>query len=52
MKTYWCTKKNSIKDWIEKGIDFDPALTPCLMAEGELWEDGECCYLHKAIQRK
>jgi hypothetical protein len=46
MKTYWCTKKNSIKDWIEKGIDFGPALTPSLKAECKLWEDGEYFYLH------
>jgi len=26
MESYWCEKKNSIVDWINNGVDFDPAL--------------------------
>jgi hypothetical protein len=48
MESYWCTKKNSMKDLIEKGIDFNPALTPCPKSEWERWDNGECFYIRKA----
>jgi hypothetical protein len=33
----WCTKKNSMKDLIEKGIDFNPALLPCLKTKSHFY---------------
>jgi hypothetical protein len=47
MESYWCLKKNSIVIWINKGEDFDPALTPCLMAECEKRDKGECIHIRK-----
>jgi hypothetical protein len=48
MESYWCTKKNSIVNWINNGVDFDPALTPCLKSECDRWDDGECIQIRKA----
>jgi hypothetical protein len=45
MESYWCCKKNSIVNWIKNGEDFDPALTPCLKSECDVWRDGECFYI-------
>jgi hypothetical protein len=45
MITYWCSKKNSIKNWIEKGINFVPSMVPCLKSDCEHWRDGECIHL-------
>ncbi len=50
MKNFWCTKKNSVKDLIEKRIDFNPALLPCLKTECELWDNSECFHIRKAGQ--
>jgi hypothetical protein len=33
METNWCNNKNSIVDRINKGEDFNPALTQCIKAE-------------------
>jgi hypothetical protein len=51
MITYWCTKKNSMKDLIEKGIDFNPALLPCLKADCDRWDNGEYFYIRKTGRR-
>ena len=48
MESYWCEKKNSIVNWITNGVDFDPALTPCLKSECAMWRDGECIQIRKA----
>jgi hypothetical protein len=45
MKTYWCSKKISIVDWINKGVDFDIALLPCKKSECPEWLDGDCINL-------
>jgi hypothetical protein len=39
-----------MKDLIENGIDFNPALTPCLKTECPLWGDGECFYTAKPVR--
>jgi len=52
MESYWYTKKNLMKDLIEKGIDFNPALTLCLKTECELWENGECFNIRKVVMRR
>jgi hypothetical protein len=48
METYWCTKKNSITNWILYGIDFDVALVPCKKTECDQWRGGECIQIRKA----
>jgi hypothetical protein len=45
MITYWCSKKNSIHNWIEHGIDFVPFSVPCIRSECEYWRNGECIHL-------
>jgi hypothetical protein len=52
METYWCTKKNSIVSWINNGVDFDPALTPCLKSECDRWREGECIHLRKVENQR
>ena len=42
------TKKNSIVNWINNGVDFSPALSPCLKSECDMWRDGECIHIYKA----
>jgi hypothetical protein len=32
-ETYRCLKKNSIVNWINNGVDFNPALIPCIRSE-------------------
>jgi hypothetical protein len=49
MESYWCMKKNSITNWILYGIDFDPALTPCLKDKCDLWRNGECIQIRKVV---
>jgi hypothetical protein len=45
MITYWCSKKNSIHNWIDHGIDFVPFSVPCIRSECEYWREGECIHL-------
>ncbi len=47
MESYWCMKKNSIVNWINKAEDFDPALTPCLKSECNQWDNGYCINIRK-----
>jgi hypothetical protein len=47
MESYWCTKKNSIVNWINNGEDFDPALTPYLKTECKQWRDGWCVLINE-----
>lgn len=51
MESYWCMKKNSIVNWINNGVDFDPALAPCLKSECQLWDNGKCFYLQSRIKK-
>jgi hypothetical protein len=44
MESYWCMKKNDIRNLMKIPI----ALTPCLKAECEQWRDGECIRIRKA----
>lgn len=30
------------------GVDFDPALSPCLKSECDRWDNGECIHIRKA----
>ena len=48
MESCWCLKKNSIVNWINRGVDFSPALTPCLKSACSLWKDGACIHIRKA----
>jgi hypothetical protein len=48
MESYWCEKNNSIVNWINNGVDLDPALTPCLRSEWYKWDNGECISIRKA----
>ena len=48
MESYWCERKNSIVNWINNGVDFSPALTPCLRSACDRWKDGECIHIRKA----
>jgi len=48
MKTYWCSKKNSIVAWINKGIKFDIALEPCIKEKCECLDDGWCIHMSTA----
>jgi hypothetical protein len=48
MQSFWGTKKNSLFNWLNNGVDFDPALTPCLKTEGDRWENGESISIGKA----
>jgi hypothetical protein len=48
METFWCLKKNSIMNWITSGVDFSPALNPCLKSACSLWKDGTCFHIRKA----
>ena len=48
METYWCNLKNSIVDRINKGVDFIPALFPCINSECERWNIGRCIRIRKA----
>jgi len=48
MESYWCSKKNSIVDWINLGVDFDPALVSCRKAECDEWRDGWCVHIRTA----
>ena len=52
METYWCTKKNSIVNWINNGVDFDPALIPCLKSECDQWREGKCIHLRKVENQR
>ncbi len=47
MESYWCMKKNSIVNWINKAEDFDPALIPCLKSECDQWNNGYCINIRK-----
>jgi hypothetical protein len=49
MESYWCSKKNSIPAMMKDPQNYNPALTPCLKAECEKWDNGECFYIHKVI---
>jgi hypothetical protein len=51
MESYWSSKKNSIVNWINSGVDFDPGLVPCIKSECDEWKDGECIYIHKVGDR-
>jgi len=44
METYWCMKKNDIRELMKIPI----ALTPCLKAKCEQWRDDECIQIRKA----
>ena len=48
MESWWCERKNSIVNWINNGVDFSPALTPCLRSACDCWRDGECIHIRKA----
>jgi hypothetical protein len=48
-ESFWCTKKNSIIDLIN-GKKLDLALSPCLMAECDMWKDGECIHIRKVVR--
>jgi hypothetical protein len=48
METYWCSKKNSIVNWINHGIDFTSELVPCKglgCPEWRKWEGRGGCIL-------
>jgi hypothetical protein len=47
MESYWCTRKNSIVNRIRIGIDFDPALTPCLKCPCNVKEDRNCIHIRR-----
>jgi len=47
MGSFFYEKKNSIVNWINYRIDFDPALTSCLKAECDRWDHGECFSIHR-----
>jgi hypothetical protein len=47
MELFWCMKKNSIFEIMKEVEKFNPALTPCLKAECDLWRDGECIHIRK-----
>jgi hypothetical protein len=47
MESYGCEEKNSITNWINNGEDFDPALTPCITSECDMWKDGWCVHIRK-----
>jgi len=49
MESFWCSKKNSIPAMMKAPQNYNPALTPCLKAECEKWDNGECFYIHKVI---
>ena len=49
METYWCNLKNSIVSWIKWGMDFNPALIPCIKSEYERWKDCRCIHIRKAV---
>jgi hypothetical protein len=42
MESYWSKKKNSIVNWKNNGVDFSPALLPCIKVECDQWRNGEC----------
>ena len=44
METYWCMKKNDIRNLMKIPI----ALTPCLKDECDRWKGGECSMIRKA----
>jgi hypothetical protein len=47
METYWCTQKNLIIDMMN-GKKISLALSPCLKAECDVWNGGECIHIRKA----
>jgi hypothetical protein len=48
MQTYWCCEKNSIVNWINNGVDFNPALVSYIKVECDQWREGECIQIRKA----
>jgi hypothetical protein len=40
--SHWCGWKNSIVNGINKREDFDPALTPHLKPEYNMWKNEDC----------
>ena len=44
METYWCMKKNDIRNLMKIPL----AHSPCLKAACDQWRDGECIHIRKA----
>jgi hypothetical protein len=47
MESYWCLKKNSLIDMMKNPEKYNPALTPCLKTECDMWRERECIHFRK-----
>lgn len=52
MESYWCLKKNTMPVLMKDPHNYNPALTPCLKAKCDTWDEGKCFHIRKAGKKE